>query len=111
GDLLLLAAGDRIAADARVVEAVRLQVDEAALTGESVPVEKEVASVTARAAAIGGRASMAHMGTVVTDGRGAAIVVATGARTEIGRIGTMLDETAERGAPLEAKLAGMSRAL
>lgn len=111
GDLLLLAAGDRVSADARVVDANRLQVDESALTGESVPVEKSADAVPDERAAVGDRASMVHMGTVVTDGRGAAVVVATGAGSEIGRIDTMLSEAADRGAPLEAKLARLSRTL
>ena len=110
GDIVLLSAGDRVPADARVLEVARLRVDESALTGESVPVDKSSEPVAA-VGAIGDRASMVHMGTAVTDGRGTVMVTVTGKHSEMGKIGTLLDDIDERGTPLEAKLAQLSRAL
>ena len=111
GDVVLLAAGDRMPADGRVIEQARLQVDEAALTGESLPVTKSSDPVADREAPLGDRISMVHMGTAVTGGRGRFIVTATGAQTEMGRIGTLIEEVGEHGTPLEAKLAQLSGAL
>lgn len=85
GDLMLLAAGDAVGADARLVDAARLQVAEAALTGESVPVAKSMTSVP-EATGLADRHDMVYSGTYVTDGRARAIVVATGVHTEVGRI-------------------------
>ena len=96
GDVVLLAAGARVPADGRVVESVRLQVEEAALTGESLAVTKTVEPVPDEAAPLGDRRNMAYLGTAVTDGRGRLLVTATGMRTEVGRIGTLIDEA---GAP------------
>lgn len=111
GDMTLLGAGDRVPADGRVIEQARLQVDEAALTGESVSVEKSTDPVGDPTAPLGDRVGMVHMGTAVTDGRGGFIVTATGARTEMGKIGTLIEGAGARGTPLEAKLAQLSRAL
>jgi Ca2+-transporting ATPase len=111
GDVVLLAAGDRVPADGRVVEHARLQADEAALTGESLPTGKSDEPIADREAALGDRTSMVHMGTAITAGRGKFVVTATGARTEVGRIGTLIDDVAEQTTPLEAKLAQLSRAL
>ncbi len=111
GDTVLLAAGDRVPADGRVIEQARLQVDEAALTGESLPVLKSADTVADRDAALGDQASMAHLGTAVTDGRATLVVTATGARTQMGKIGTLIAEAGDAGTPLEAKLAQLSRAL
>ncbi len=104
GDVLLLRAGDRIAGDARLLEAVNLQVQEAALTGESLPVEKHVDALAEKELAIGDRRNMAYAGTVATYGRGQAMVVATGMKTEFGRIAQLL-ETVETGrTPLQDNL-------
>jgi Ca2+-transporting ATPase len=104
GDVLLLATGDRIAADARLIEAINLQVQEAALTGESVAVEKRSAALPGGDLAIGDRRNMVYAGTSATYGRGRAMVVATGMATEFGRIARML-ETVETGrTPLQANL-------
>jgi magnesium-transporting ATPase (P-type) len=111
GDVVLLDAGDRVPADGRLVEQARLQVDESALTGESAPVMKCVDPVTDTRAPVGDRSSMLHMGTAVTDGRGRAVVTATGAQTEMGRIGALIDGVGVQETPLEAKLAQLSRAL
>ncbi|MGH2522128.1 MAG: HAD-IC family P-type ATPase, partial [Anaerolineales bacterium] len=78
GDITLLRAGDKIPADARLVEAVNLQIEEAALTGESVPVEKYTAPLEQGELALGDRKNMAYAGTVVTYGRGRGVIVATG---------------------------------
>lgn len=111
GDVVLLAAGDRVPADGRVVEQVRLQVDESALTGESLPVSKSTEPVADKEAPLGDRASMVHMGTAVTDGRGVFVVTATGPATEMGAIGTLIEDVGAKGTPLESKLQQLSRAL
>ena len=85
GDLVRLMPGDKVPADVRLVEASQLRIDEAALTGESVPSSKHTDAVDA-GAGVGDRASMAFSGTIVSAGQGRGIVTATGARTEIGRI-------------------------
>jgi len=108
GDILLLQSGDRIAADARLVKTKSLQTDEAALTGESLPVEKDVAAVPVDAA-LGDRMSMAHSGTLVTHGQGTALVVATGDATQLGRISTMLRRVRTLTTPLLRQLAIFSR--
>jgi Ca2+-transporting ATPase len=109
GDLLVLAAGDAVAADARVVHAVRLACAEAALTGESVPVAKASAKV-AEAAPLGDRASLVHSGTVVTAGRGLAVVVATGGETQVGRL-ARLTEGSDGPTPLEVRLKRLGKVL
>ncbi|MGQ0622700.1 MAG: cation-translocating P-type ATPase [Panacagrimonas sp.] len=111
GDVVLLDAGDRVPADGRVIEHARLHADEAALTGESLPTAKSVDPVADHGAALGDRISMVHMGTAITDGRGRFIVTATGAKTEMGKIGTLIAEVGAHVTPLEAKLAQLSRAL
>ena len=111
GDVVVLAAGDRVPADGRVIQDVRLQLDESALTGESLPVTKSAAVLDDPQAALGDRSNMVHMGTAITDGRGRCIVTTTGAQTEMGRIGTLIEGVAAHGTPLEAKLAELSRAL
>ena len=110
GDLLLLAAGDAVAADARLLEAVQLQVAEAALTGESVPVAKTVAEVP-EATGLADRHCMVYSGTHVTGGRGWALVVATGVHTEVGRIAGLTERAEEPRTPLERRLEGFGRAL
>jgi len=104
GDVLLLATGDRIAADARLIEAVNLQAQEAALTGESLPVEKRTEALDGEDLAIGDRRNIVYAGTAATYGRGRAMVVATGMATEFGRIARLL-ETVETGrTPLQVNL-------
>lgn len=104
GDVILLQAGDRVPADARLIEAVNLQVDEAALTGESLPVEKHIAPLADPRLSVGDRKNMVYAGTVVTYGRGRAVVVATGMQTEFGQIAQML-QTIEIGkTPLQENL-------
>ena len=99
GDVVLIEAGDRVPADLRLIEARGLRAQEAALTGESVPVVKQTGLVPADAP-LGDRASMAFSGTLVTSGRGVGLVVATGPNAEIGRIGAMLSDIEEMTTPL-----------
>ena len=103
GDLMLLAAGDAVAADARVLDHALLQAAEAALTGESVPVAKSAAAVPAEAG-LADRSGMLHAGTHVTAGRARALVVATGSRTEVGRIAGLTEGAEEPKTPLERRL-------
>jgi magnesium-transporting ATPase (P-type) len=110
GDIVLLAAGDAVAADARLIEAAQLQVAEAALTGESVPVSKSVA-VVPEAAGLADRHGMVYSGTHVTAGRARAVVVATGVHTEVGRIAGLTEGAEEPKTPLELRLAQFGRAL
>ncbi len=111
GDLVVLAAGSRVPADGRVVEAARLQVEEASLTGESLAVSKSADPVADPDAPLGDRLSMAFLGTAVTDGRGRIVVTATGTRTEVGRIGQLIEEAGDQQTPLERKLAQLGHAL
>ncbi|MBL8842645.1 MAG: HAD-IC family P-type ATPase [Planctomycetes bacterium] len=110
GDLLVLDAGDAIGADARLLEGVALQVAEAALTGESTAVEKRVEPVPA-ATPLAERASMLHAGTHVTTGRARALVVATGAATELGAIAEMAGAAEQPKTPLERRIAQFGRAV
>jgi magnesium-transporting ATPase (P-type) len=110
GDIVLLASGDSLPADVRLLQARNLRIDEAALTGESVPVDKRVEPVAADAA-IGDRLCMGYAGTLVTQGQARAVVVATGNATEIGRIGKMLESVEQGTTPLLAKMAGFGRTL
>jgi len=104
GDLILLRAGDRVPADARVVEAINLQAEEAALTGESLPVNKHTDPLDDATLGAGDRKNMVFGGTAITYGRGRAVVVETGMRTEFGKIAQML-ETIETGkTPLQEQL-------
>ena len=111
GDVVVLTAGVRVPADGRIVEQVRLQVEEAALTGESVPVTKNADPLPDRDAPIGDRINMVHMGTAVTDGRGTFVVTATGMQTEMGLIGTLVADADTRRTPIEDKLAHLGRVL
>ena len=103
GDIIILRTGDKIAADARLIEAVNLKTGEAALTGESTPVEKKD-SVIGGEAPVGDRRNMVYMGTAVIDGRGSAIVTATGMTTEFGKIASLLQEVKAERTPLEINL-------
>jgi magnesium-transporting ATPase (P-type) len=110
GDVVLLASGDSLPADVRLLQARNLRVDEAALTGESVPVDKGVEPV-ATDAGIGDRLCMGYAGTLVTQGQARAAVVATGAATEMGRIGRMLAEVEQGTTPLLQKMSAFGRTL
>ncbi len=104
GDVILLHTGDRVPADARLIEAINLQIEEAALTGESVPVEKHVHPLGRDNLPLGDRRNMVYAGTSVTYGRGRALVVATGMRTEFGKIAQMLQTVETVRTPLQQNL-------
>ncbi|MCQ4206030.1 cation-translocating P-type ATPase [Streptomyces longispororuber] len=104
GDVVLLAAGDEVPADGRLVETSALQIDESALTGESVPVAKDAAAVRAESPGPADQTDMAFMNTPVTHGSGVLVVTATGAATELGRISGMLTTTKREMSPLTREL-------
>lgn len=104
GDIVQLAAGDRVPADMRLIQQKNLQLEEAALTGESVPSQKTTDSVS-QDAVIGDRKCMVYSGTLVVSGTATAVVVATGMNTELGKISEMLSETIDLQTPLTKKLA------
>jgi magnesium-transporting ATPase (P-type) len=110
GDVVVVASGDSVPADARLLQSRGLRVDESALTGESVPVDKAIAPV-ADDASIGDRLSMVHAGTLVVQGQARAVVVATGAATEVGRIGRMLASVEAGTTPLLARMATFGKRL
>ncbi len=111
GDLILLHAGDKMAADARLIESVNLQVDEAALTGESVPVDKNTEPLDGEDLALGDRTNMVFGGTIATYGRGRAVVVGTGMNTQFGRIAQMLQSVESGKTPLQQNLDKVGRVL
>jgi Ca2+-transporting ATPase len=104
GDIILLATGNKVPSDVRLVEAVNLQTVEAALTGESAPVQKHTRPLEDERLPIGDRKNLAYAGTVVTYGRGRAVVVATGMGTEFGKIARMLEEVETGKTPLQENL-------
>ncbi|MDO8435623.1 MAG: HAD-IC family P-type ATPase [bacterium] len=110
GDILSLTEGDRLPADARILEANELETEEASLTGESAPVRKQLEKL-AIGTTIGDRTTMVFAGTSIGRGTGRAVVVATGTHTEIGKLSQMVSETHEGRTPLQTQLAKLSRAL
>jgi Ca2+-transporting ATPase len=111
GDIVLLEAGSIIPADLRLVETVNLKVEEASLTGESVPVDKHADQTMETDASVGDRHNMAFMSTTVTYGRGRGVVVATGMKTEIGHIAEMIQSVEEEDTPLQRKLDQVGKTL
>jgi Ca2+-transporting ATPase len=104
GDIILLEEGDKVPADARLIEAEDLEVDESPLTGESTPVEKDPGEVLPQDTLVADRRNMVFMGTYVVKGRGRAVVTATGMRTELGRIASSLEEVESERTILEVEL-------
>ncbi len=111
GDVVLLEAGNLVPADLRLHDVAQLRVDESALTGESVTVDKHHAALPPGDLPLGDRVNMAYKGTRVTHGRGSGLVVATGPATELGRVATLLQTTPDRATPLQVRLAAFGRRL
>ncbi|WRS26435.1 cation-translocating P-type ATPase [Oscillospiraceae bacterium MB08-C2-2] len=111
GDVVVLEAGRVLPADLRLISSINLKVEESALTGESVPVEKDSDFVATGDTSLGDRVNMAFSSTSVTYGRGEGIVAATGMNTEIGKIATMINQTATSMTPLQKRLADLSKLL
>ncbi|MDI6869345.1 MAG: calcium-translocating P-type ATPase, SERCA-type [Coprothermobacterota bacterium] len=110
GDIIILSAGNRVPADARIITSFNLRADESPLTGESLPVEKSE-TILNEQTTLAERRNMVFSGTTVTYGRGEAVVVATGMATEIGKIATMLEETEKEATPLQKNLDQVGKVL
>lgn len=111
GDLVFLEAGNYVPADLRLLEAVNLRVEEASLTGESVPVQKNAATVLEKNVPLGDRKNTAFMGTLVSYGRGRGVVIGTGMRTQLGLIARMLQSVEEGETPLQRRLDQLGKIL
>lgn len=111
GDVVLLSEGDSVPADARLLETAELRVDEAPLTGESIPVDKDAGATSASDDPLPERRTMVYKATAVTTGSATAVVVSTGMETEVGRIGDLVSGLSEEKAPLEHRLDALGRRL
>ncbi|MBO9130218.1 calcium-translocating P-type ATPase, SERCA-type [Bacillus sp. 165] len=111
GDIIKFSSGDRIGADIRIVEAASLYIEESALTGESVPVQKKVDVISGGNIGIGDQSNMAFMGTMVTRGSGTGVVVGTGMNTAMGQIANMLQNAEEMETPLQRRLEQLGKIL
>ena len=111
GDVIVLEAGDLVPADARILECANLKADESAMTGESVPVDKQADAVLPEGTVLGDRSNMVISSTVITNGRALCVVTATGMDTEVGRIAGMLMGEEDTSTPLQRKLAEISKTL
>jgi len=111
GDVVILDAGDYVPADVRLLDTINLKIDEAALTGESVPVEKDFEAILDESASLGDRINCGYMGTVVTYGRGRGLVTHTGMNTQMGHIAGMLNQSPEEATPLQKKLDSLGKLL
>ena len=104
GDIISLEAGNLVPADMRILESYNLRVQEATLTGESEPVEKITPALSGDELPLGDRRNLAYMGTLVANGRGAGVVVATGMQTELGKIANLLQDVGSEQTPLQKRL-------
>ena len=111
GDIVVLETGDYVPADIRLTEAINLKVQESALTGESVPIEKMTQEITDKETSLGDRKNMAFSSSMVTYGRGKGIVTAIGMNTEVGKIAGMLNEVEEKETPLQKRLNELGKTL
>ena len=111
GDIIQLETGNVIPADLRLLEAVNLRIQEAALTGESEAIEKHVAALSNEDLPLGDRRNMAYMGTIITQGRGLALVVSTGMNTELGKIADMIQAVKQEQTPLQRRLDSLGKTL
>ena len=111
GDLVIIETGDYVSADLRIIEAVNLKSQESSLTGESVPVEKSIEAIEGEEIGIGDRVNMLFSSSLITYGRGKAIVVETGMNTEVGKIAGMLNETEKQETPLQKRLNSLGKTL
>ena len=111
GDIVLLEAGNQVPADLRLIDIAQFRVDESALTGESVTVEKHTSRLTGVVHALGDRINMAFKGTTATHGRARGLVVATGMTTELGKVAGLLDRDTDRSTPLQRRLAAFGKRL
>ena len=111
GDVVVLEAGDAIPADGRLLECVSLKIEEAALTGESVPAAKAAELLTGQDVPLGDRKNMCYMGSIVVYGRGRAVITATGMDTEMGKIAGVLAQTEQDETPLQRKLTQLGTTL
>jgi Ca2+-transporting ATPase len=111
GDIIQLEAGNVIPADVRLLEAVNLHIQEAALTGESESVEKQSAILSGEDLPLGDRRNMGYMGTIVTQGRGLALIVATGMKTELGKIADLIQQSGSDETPLQKRLDALGKTL
>ena len=111
GDLVIIETGDYVSADLRIIEAVNLKSQESSLTGESVPVEKSIEAIEGKEIGIGDRVNMLFSSSLITYGRGKAIVVETGMNTEVGKIAGMLNNTEKQETPLQRRLNSLGKTL
>ena len=111
GDIVIIETGDYVSADLRIIEAINLKSQESSLTGESVPVEKETEAIEETEIGIGDRKNMLFSSSLITYGRGKAVVVETGMNTEVGKIADMLNETEKQETPLQKRLNDLEKTL